>query len=105
VRKSAADYRVQLCLHLVATAMRVEIVASNRRSFLFGKSSESVSDDRKLQKVIIIEVCLRKDLSTFGIFEFVDCFDTLIEFFTRLLHNKAHKQRINKVNPAIKINI
>ena len=85
---------IQLRLHLMVAAMRVQIVGSNRRPFLFWKSCKSVSDDRQLDQMVSVEVCMRKDLSSIMVFQFGDCFDTLIKFFTCLLHNQAEKQRL-----------
>lgn len=53
------------------------------------EGSEGIGDDWKFEKMGLIKDGLGSSLSTFGILYFIDGFDTLIEFFTHFLHNKA----------------
>ena len=94
---------IQLRLHLMVTAMRVQIVGSNRSPFLFWKSCKSVRDDRQLDQMVSVEVCMRKDLSSIMVFQFGDCFDTLIKFLLAFYIIKHKNNALIKIETRNKI--
>lgn len=69
--------------------MRVKVIVSDSRPFFLAKYSERVGDDRQLKGTVLIEHDRKRGFSSFRFLDSVDGFDTLIEFFTCFLHNKA----------------
>jgi hypothetical protein len=89
MHESTSNDGIQFSLDFSVISMRVKVIVSDRSPFFLVECSERIGDDWQLEEMDLIKDCGGMGLSTFGILNFVDFFDTLIEFFTRFLHNKA----------------